>query len=146
MSDPVVINFAGEPVAKGRPRFASIGGKPIAYTPTKTRKYEAALQYAARQAMDGRPLLTGPVMMSVVVSLPVPTSWSGKQQKAALAGNVMPTKRPDIDNYIKVACDALNGVVFPDDNQITFLTASKIYAEKPNLRIEVAMFGNKTND
>ena len=53
MADPVVINFAGEPVAKGRPRFASIGGKPRAFTPAKTRKYESALQYAAQQAMDG---------------------------------------------------------------------------------------------
>src|SRR6185436_2064428 len=96
MSESVVINFAGEPVAKGRPRFASIGGRPIAYTPTKTRKYEAALQYAAQQAMDGRPLLTGALMMSVVVSLLVPQSWSRKKQKAALAGDVMPTKRPDI--------------------------------------------------
>ena len=143
MADPVVINFAGPPVAKGRPRFTSIGGRPIAYTPTKTRKYESALQYAAQQAMDGRPLLVGALSMSVVVSLPVPQSWSGKKQKQALAGEIMPTKRPDLGNYVKAAEDALNGVVFLDDSQVTFQTASKIYAEKPGLRIEVASYARE---
>jgi Holliday junction resolvase RusA-like endonuclease len=73
----------------------SLGGKPRAYSPAKTRKYESALQYAAQQAMDGKPLLTGALSMSVVVTLPIPTSWSQKKQKQAAAGELKPTKRPD---------------------------------------------------
>jgi Holliday junction resolvase RusA-like endonuclease len=138
MTTPFVIEFCGEPVAKGRPRFASIGGKPRAYSPAKTRHYEAALQYAAQQAMDGRPLLVGALSMSIVASLPVPQSWSNKKRVQALAGKIAPTKRPDVDNYAKIAADALNAVVFLDDSQITFLMVSKVYGERPSLRIEVS--------
>lgn len=134
----IVIELAGEPTAKGRPRFASIGGKPRAYSPAKTRHYETALQYAAQQVMDGRPLLTGALSMSIVASLQVPQSWSNKKRAQALAGEIAPTKRPDVDNYAKIAADALNAVVFCDDSQITFLMVSKVYSDRPSLRIEVA--------
>jgi len=136
---PVIIFFAGDPVAKGRPRFASLGnGRPVAFTPAKTRKYEAALRYAAQQAMNGRALLTGPLSMTVTATMPVPQSWSGKKQRAALAGEIMPTKRPDADNFGKLAADSLNTVVFADDSQIVDWRVIKLYGERPGLRIEVA--------
>lgn len=137
-SGAVVIDFRGEPVAKGRPRFASIGGKPRAYSPAKTRKYEAALQYAAREAMGDRPLLVGALSMSVVASLPIPASWSKKKQDMARAGTIWPTSRPDVDNYAKIASDALNAVVYLDDCQIALLTVQKVYSDRPGLRIEIA--------
>ena len=35
-----------------------------------------------------------------------------------LGGEIMPTKRPDGDNVIKVVLDALNGVAFHEDGQV----------------------------
>lgn len=112
-------------------------GRPIAYTPAKTRKYEAALQYAARAAMGERLRYLGPVAVLVMARLPVPQSWSKKKQAAALSGELLPTSRPDVDNYAKSAVDALNAVVFNDDSQIATLTVSKRYSDRPGLRIEV---------
>ena len=140
-SGAVVIDFRGEPVAKGRPRLVSLGGKPRAFTPAKTRTYEAALQYAASQVMGDRPLLIGALTMSVVASLPIPQSWSKKKQDMARSGALKPTSRPDVDNYAKSAADALNGVVYPDDCQIALLMVSKVYSDKPGLRIEIAQLG-----
>lgn len=133
----IVIEFSGDPVAKGRPRFASIGGRPLAFTPAKTRKYEAGLKFAAQEAMAGRALLTGPLLMEVTASLPIPRSWSQKKQRAALAGEIAPLTRPDLDNYAKIAADALNCVVFLDDSQIVELLASKQYSDMPGLLIRV---------
>ena len=41
----------GAPVGKGRPKFARRGNFVQAYTPTKTKDYEALVQDAAKSAM-----------------------------------------------------------------------------------------------
>lgn len=134
------VELAGDPVAKGRPRFAMrrAGQRPIAYTPQKTRNYESDLRFAAQQAMGGRALLRGALAMRVTVSLAIPQSWSGKKQREAIAGIIAPTKRPDLDNFWKAAADSLNGVVFADDSQVVEAVCRKIYSDKPSLKIEVA--------
>jgi len=137
--DGVVIELRGVPVAKGRPRFAmrGAGQRPIAYTPGKTRNYESDLRFAAQQAMNGRPLFTGALVLRLTASLPIPQSWSKKKQREAAAGVIMPTKKPDLDNFIKT-CDSLGGVVFVDDSQIVTTVAEKVYSANPALRIEIA--------
>ena len=37
--------------------------------------------------------------------------------------------RPDIDNVVKIALDALNGVMFEDDAQVYQVTAHKKYGD-----------------
>jgi Holliday junction resolvase RusA-like endonuclease len=136
--NPLVIEFGGDPVGKGRPRM-SIGahGRPVVYTPAKTRKYEAALRYAADAAMAGRLRFLGPVAVAVTARLPVPRSWPKKKQAEALAGRLWPLSRPDADNFLKSAIDALNGVVVNDDAQFVRMTVEKRYSLRPGLRIEV---------
>ena len=56
---PVLVEYAGAPKGKGRPRFSRRSG--TAYTPTATRSYEGGLQYAAQVAMGDRPPLLGPL-------------------------------------------------------------------------------------
>lgn len=41
------------------------------------------------------------------------------------------TRRRDLDNCIKVLCDALQGVAFEDDNQIAEIHARRFVAPKP---------------
>jgi Holliday junction resolvase RusA-like endonuclease len=140
MTEPLIIEFVGDPVAKGRARMSIAGGRPIAYTPAKTRKYEAALQCMAREAMNGRERFLGAVEVSVNARLPVPASWSKKKRAAALAYEIWPTSRPDADNYAKAALDALNAVAFNDDSQVVVLMVGKSYSEKPGLHITVREF------
>src|SRR5262249_43732765 len=54
----------------------------------------------------------------ITVDLPVPASWSGRRRDAALRGEVRPTSRPDTDNYIKAALDAINAIVVADDSLV----------------------------
>ena len=55
-----------------------------------------------------------------------------------LENRISPTKKPDIDNVVKIVLDALNKIAFKDDNQITKLYVEKIYGleEKIVIRIE----------
>jgi Holliday junction resolvase RusA-like endonuclease len=134
MTDAVTVIIGGEPVAKGRPRMTRRG---IAYTPAHSRRYEAHGRLAAQLVMDGRPPLIVPVRADLTIDLPVPSSWPGKRHAAALAGGIRPTTRPDTDNYVKAALDAVNEIVVVDDSMIVELTAVKQYARIPQLVITI---------
>src|SRR6516165_7993113 len=134
MTGAVTITIGGEPVANGRPRMTCRG---FAYTPAATRKYEAHGRLAAQLAMNGRPPITVPVHAEIVIDLPVPASWSAKRRDAALLGNVRPTTRPDADNYVKAALDAINATVITDDALAVELAAVKRYARIPKLTITI---------
>lgn len=131
---PVQIVLSGEPQGKGRPRFVRSTGH--AFTPANTRKYESALRYAAQEAMGTEAPLEGPLCVVVVAIFPVPASWSEKKRRAAYAGAIWPTVKPDADNLIKVL-DACNEVVWRDDKQIVDARIVKRYGERPRLVIEV---------
>jgi Holliday junction resolvase RusA-like endonuclease len=134
MTGAVTITIGGPPTAKGRPRMTRRGS---AYTPAKTRKFEAHGRLAAQMAMDGRPPIAVPVRAEISVDLPVPTSWSNKRRNAALRGEIRPTSRPDTDNYVKAALDAINAIVVTDDSLVVELAAEKRYAPVPCLTITI---------
>jgi Holliday junction resolvase RusA-like endonuclease len=132
----IVIELAGTPVGKGRPRFVRRTG--CAYTPTKTRNYEGNLSLAAQDVMAGAKPLEGPLAVVVRALFPVPASWSRKKREAALASSgVYPTTKPDPDNLLKSSLDPLNQIVFRDDSQVVAAVVIKSYSERPALRIEV---------
>lgn len=136
MTWPVVIALAGVPRGKGRARATIRGGHAAAYTPGSTRKYEDQLRHVAREAMKGAEPTTLPVYVKIVADIQMP-KLSKKREQMALDGELRPTTRPDLDNYVKLF-DALNGIVFRDDNQIVDLYASKRYSRTPGLTITVA--------
>jgi Holliday junction resolvase RusA-like endonuclease len=138
-SDTRVIEFhvPGIPVAKGRARISTRGGKVRSFTPPKTVAFEGLVALAAERAMEGADPLTGPVSLTLFVQLPIAQSWSLKKKAAALAGDISPCGRPDIDNYVKSIADGGNGILWNDDGQITMLLATKRYAEVPGVHVEV---------
>lgn len=139
---PIVVELAGVPEGKGRPRFARKTGH--AYTPAKTRSYEGALRLAAQDAMAGAIPLLGPVRVTVDAHFPVPQSWSAKKRAAALLGATRPTTRPDWENIAKML-DAFNEVVWRDDAQVVEGRITKRYSDRPRLRIEVERIGAVEN-
>lgn len=132
--EPVTVTIDGTAVAKGRPRVTRRG---FCYTPSRTRKYEAHGRLAAQMAMEGRPPIAGPVKLVALVELPVPTSWSRRKTSAAIVGDLRPTTRPDLDNFLKSALDAINGIVIGDDCQIVELEARKKYGVDPKFVLTI---------
>jgi Holliday junction resolvase RusA-like endonuclease len=134
----VRFTIEGAPVAKGRPRIGkTANGKPIAFTPKKTRSYEDAVKTRAKVEMLGLTPIAGPVVFAVCAYVPIPKSYSKAKRLQAVNGEIVPAKRPDIDNYVKAAMDACNGVVLDDDSLVADLIAHKRYSENPRLEIEV---------
>ncbi|HWH86175.1 MAG TPA: RusA family crossover junction endodeoxyribonuclease [Pseudomonas sp.] len=142
---PVSFVVPGEPVGKGRPKVSTIGGHARMYTPTKTANYEGKIAMVAQQAMTGRELIAGPVLMELRILLPVAASWSKKKTAEALAGEVMPTKKPDADNVLKAICDGINGIVFKDDVQVVNVSMSKRFSETPGVLVRVVPLQGKSS-
>ncbi|HCE0302854.1 TPA: RusA family crossover junction endodeoxyribonuclease [Pseudomonas aeruginosa] len=134
---PVMFTVPGEPVGKGRPRIGRVGAHARMFTPEKTANYEGLIAHAGHQAMLGRALLEGPVMVELDIALSIPQSMSKKRKSLALAGGLYPTKKPDMDNVIKAIYDGLNGVVWKDDVQVVKAVVGKRYGETPGVRVKV---------
>ena len=136
----ILIDFTvpGQPYGKGRPRAGKTrAGKVVLYTPEKTVSYEYLVAIVAQQAMKGRPLLTGPVDVFMSISLEIPASWSKLKQQRALAGQIRPTTKPDIDNVEKAIYDAVNGIVWKDDVQVVDVAKRKQYSLTPGVVVQI---------
>ena len=117
----------GNPIGKGRPKFARRGNFVSAYTPTKTRDYESVIKEAAKQAMGSNAVLETPVTVAIYITVPIPASYSKKRTEACLSGSERPIKKPDIDNIAKCFLDAMNEIVYLDDTQVLTLHVTKVY-------------------
>jgi Holliday junction resolvase RusA-like endonuclease len=124
----------GPPIGKGRPRFSTAGGKPRSYTPAVTRDYEALIAARAAEAMQGNAPLQTPLTVYIYAYMSIPLSWSKAKRQAALDGDIYPA-RPDVDNIAKTVLDGMNGVVYEDDAQVTFLKVTKKYAEEGSVTV-----------
>lgn len=133
----VLVIVEGEPVGKGRPRASTIGGRARLYTPSKTKNYEQRVKDEALKAMGGMPYFETPCLVELSIICAVPASYPRKKREQALAGELLPTKKPDADNVIKAIFDAFNGVVWRDDVQATDLIVRKRFGETPHVEVRV---------
>lgn len=116
-------------------------GKPFVheYPHPESAAWEKAIGQIAAVHMRGRPPSDRPLALLVHSFIPIPPSWSAREHEAAIAHAILPTSKPDWDNYGKIT-DALNGVVWRDDAQVVDGRVIKRYSTEPALRIEVREF------
>lgn len=133
----VAFEVMGDPVGKGRPKFARRGDYVNTYTPKKTAMYETRVQVAARQAMGAQLPHTGAMAVWLSLDIAIPLSWSKKKQQQALAFEIYPTSKPDVDNVLKAILDACNGIVWVDDKQVIDVIIHKRYALSGSAKVQV---------
>jgi len=141
----------GEPVGKGRPRL----GKRIVFTPKKTAAYEKEVRaayiqnYGTKRAFGDVEALA----MEITAYFAIPKSVSKARREAMLSGELLPTKKPDADNIIKIIADSLNPVkdkktgilifegAYRDDAQLVFVVLKKLYSENPRVWVSIDLKG-----
>lgn len=132
------INFTvmGEPKGKGRPRFCRNTGHAI--TPKDTVNYETLVKMEYTQAC-GEQIFPDDAMLDMRIKAyySIPKSASKKKKAAMLAGEIRPTKKPDMDNVIKIIADSLNKIAYRDDTQIVDCQVRKFYSEKPRVEVMI---------
>jgi Holliday junction resolvase RusA-like endonuclease len=134
-----------------------IGEFATIFTDKKTRDYENALKAAGIAAMKGRPALDEALSVVVRAFMPIPQSFSRKKRESALAGDIMPTSVPDVDNLVKML-DGLNyhpprfkgdrekrPIIWRSDAQIVSMQAIKVYSDRPRLVIDVWRWDARDN-
>ena len=129
-------SFQIVPVPQGRPRMCRVGSGVRAVDPPKSRIYKETLQQMTKMAKP-QMITDTPLDIGLWFVLPVPLSWSKKKRQQALAGEILPQGRPDLDNLIKAVLDAMNGVVWEDDSSIVEVTARKVYGDVPMVKMMV---------
>lgn len=138
------IEIEGDPGFKGRHRSRIVtpkNKKPFIhnYPDPVTEAYEKMIAQHAHLIVRRKPPSERPLHVIVEAVRSVPESWSMKAREAALRGRIMPTSRPDGDNYYKII-DALKGIVWQDDSQIVAGGFIKRYGLRPMLIITAREF------
>lgn len=124
-------------MGKQRPRMCRIRGKTITYTPKQTTQYEKQVRASYTAVSKIFFEKDTPLLISITSLFSIPKSVSKKIKNLMLKGDILPTKKPDSDNIIKIILDALNGVCYHDDSQICSVYFEKKYAEIPATKITI---------
>ncbi|MGV9137648.1 RusA family crossover junction endodeoxyribonuclease, partial [Clostridioides difficile] len=129
----VFLVIDGEPVGKERPRMNTYAKR--TYTPNKTKNYEDLIKWLYQSKV--KYYFEGYIKMTLRCYYSIAKS-NNKKVKEQKRNNVLrPSKKPDIDNVIKVVADSLNEIAYKDDTQIVEVVASKYYSDNP--RVEVIL-------
>jgi len=124
--------YYGVVKAKERPRSGK-GGR--MYTPTETRKFEAAVYKWAKAEWDRKPLI-----YPIRVELTIFELGDDQQENDSTLGLIY-NEKGDIDNLAKSVLDGMNGVVYKDDKQIVDLDLTRRFSMEPGFNVVVTRAG-----
>ena len=115
---------------KERPRAGKKrkNGKPVLFTPPNTKSSEKIIGTNCSLKMNGRsPVEKVPLEVTIIFQYAAP-KYKGNSPKKS---------KPDLDNCIKLVLDAMNGIVYKDDNLVVSLKAKKIWGNEDKIMITV---------
>jgi Holliday junction resolvase RusA-like endonuclease len=149
MAKRVKFIVLGEPQGKGRPRFGArysqAAGRAFVNvrTPEKTVAYEnlVKIEYGM-QTQNFRFEDGSQLDMRIMAYYGIPKSASKKKKAAMIEGRIRPTKKPDMDNVVKIIADSLNQIAYKDDTQIVDCQCRKFYGEEPRVEVMIQEVGN----
>jgi len=143
--------YVGDIVAQQRARSAVKGNRVINYDPKKSRDFKEQIRLTALAtfgSLGEDSIITKPVCLEVFIYRDIPSSFSKTNRNKALSGELLPTTKPDLKNYIVGIEDALEGLLYYNDSQIVSYGRSvKLYGEESKLEcrvIELDIEGSKS--
>lgn len=118
-----------EPVGKARARTVRTrSGKTISYTPGKTVHAENLIR---DKIMEEEIFFPKPIPLRIIATFYRP------RPKALAMRFILPTTRPDLDNYLKLLTDSLQKFIYDDDSQITTALIKKRFGSPPRIELEL---------
>ena len=131
----VKFTVLGEPTGKGRPQtkvmYSEKGFKNKKtgkvrntlvnnVTPKKTVIYE-------NEVKD----------MRIIAYYRIPKSQTKRNKELMKKQLLRPTKKPDMDNVVKIIADSLNQIAYRDDTQIVDCQCRKFYSDNPRVEVTI---------
>ena len=138
----VGFEIPGKPFGKQRPKFSRQGGFVRAVTAKETVVYEnlVRLEYGY-QVKDFKFPDGAQLDMRIQAFYGIPKSASKKKRGLMLEGMLRPTKKPDMDNVVKIIADSLNQIAYRDDTQIVDCQCRKFYSDDPRVEVRIIQIG-----
>lgn len=133
----IKLEFDVKPMAKQSFRTTRSGNK---YLDPSVIKYRKAIRNMAIAQMRNQKAekIEGAVNMNIIYAFRRPQSLSKKERSEIDGGKTVPkTTKPDIDNLTKAILDALNGIVWKDDAQVTQIKIQKVWSSKDQIEVEI---------
>ena len=112
-----LLRLETEPVPKGRAKTIMRGGRVWSFTPKHTKDAEAIIRALVQEQISNIYPQYAPLSLTV--------TFYRTKLPHILKSETIPVRKPDLDNYIKTVLDALSGIAFPDDAQISTIIARK---------------------
>lgn len=132
----------GEPKGKGRPRFIPQTGRAI--TPKDTANYETLVRMEYMAQCQGFKFPDDAMLdMRIIAYYSIPKSASKKNRERMKTRLLRPTKKPDMDNVVKIVADSLNQVAYRDDTQIVDCQCRKFYSDNPRVEVTIQEVANE---
>jgi Holliday junction resolvase RusA-like endonuclease len=131
----------GFPVATARAgrRFNPVTKKSNSFTPKKTRIFQNLVRLAFTQAFPGFFPMGGPIYMKVDAFMAITGSIPKRAQDLARQDEtaVPHIKKPDGKNIRWGIEDALEGVAFLNDSQVSKYVDNKTYSPRPRIEVQI---------
>lgn len=110
--------------------FAGKDGKIHAIDPQVSKDWKGSVALQALAAKPEAPTDKA-LSLSVIFLMPRPRSSPKKRPP------ILHTKRPDLDNLVKAILDAIRGIYYRDDAQITEQYCRKMYHDIPGVVVKL---------
>lgn len=133
---------SGKPIAQPRPKVTVRGGRGHAYVPEDHPVHdwrELVRTYAAGNVDDP---FTERLTLTLWFYMPRPKSHCGTGKNSTQLKASAPefhTTRPDLDNLVKAVKDAMEGVAYEDDKQVSHIEACKVWAVPGDAGVRVTL-------
>jgi Holliday junction resolvase RusA-like endonuclease len=121
---------AGIPAPKGSTRAFVVKGRArVTNDNAATKPWQLTVAWTAREAMEGRPPMQGPIRVEATFQFIKPKSAKKR---------VHHTVKPDVDKLLRACLDALKqGGAYQDDSQVVVSQIRKIYADRAGADVTV---------
>ncbi len=117
----------GDPIAQTRMKYSARGGFGRIYDPrAKDKNHIKAL---IKNLYEGE-LLQHP-HISFIFHMPIPKSLPKKIIPLYQEGFLKHEKKPDVDNFVKLYLDCMDGIVFDGDQRVSLGACIKVYHPHP---------------
>ena len=143
MIEPIEFSVVGKPITAGSKKAFPLfkGGKFIRSiitddTGAPGKSWRAMVQDRAREAFVGRALLDCPLRVWMEFRVVRPKGHIGAKGLRPSAP-ALPVTKPDVLKMARAIEDALTGVVWRDDSQITTETIRKRYANEAGVTVQI---------
>ena len=128
------IFIPGLPVPQPRAKATRRGSHAAVYTPTNADAWKAKIAHEVAEVVKAP--MVGALRVHLRFRFPRPKSHFGAKGLRPTAPEYH-TGRPDVDNLAKAILDALRGIAWTDDGQVSILRVSKTYKDTPGVEVEI---------